>query len=118
MRVIVADNQVEVRSAIKLILEEKAGMAVIGEAGDNETLIRLVNTTCPQVLILDWELAESRPGEAMAAVLTINPGLAVIVLSSCPQVRAIALKAGAQAFVCKSDPPESLIRAVERLKAP
>jgi DNA-binding NarL/FixJ family response regulator len=115
MRVIVADDQIEVRSAIRLLVEEKAGLDVVGEARDTETLIKLVKTANPDLVILDWELAEAKPGEAMSALRALQPGLAVIVLSSRPQVQNTALKAGARAFVCKSDPPESLLKAVETI---
>jgi DNA-binding NarL/FixJ family response regulator len=40
--------------------------------------------------------------------------LAEIVLSSRPQVQEAAFKAGARAFVCKSDPPESLVKAINK----
>ena len=114
MRVIVADDQVEVRSAIRLLMEEKAGLDVVGEAYDTETLIKLVKTTRPDLVILDWELAEAKPGEALEVLRGLKPDLAVFVLSSRPQVQIAALKAGARAFVCKSDPPESLLKALEK----
>jgi DNA-binding NarL/FixJ family response regulator len=115
MRVIVADDQMEVRSAIRLLLEEKAGIQVVGEASDSETLMQLVIAAQPEVVILDWELAEAKPGEAMSVLRVANPHLPVIVLSSRPQVRDAALKAGARVFVCKSDPPESLLKALDQL---
>jgi DNA-binding NarL/FixJ family response regulator len=118
MRVIVADDQIEVRSAIRLLLEEKAGLEVVGEARDTEALIKLVKIGRSDLVILDWELAESRPGEAMTSLKAIKPDLAVIVLSSRPQVQKAALQAGARAFVCKSDPPESLLKALEKLERP
>lgn len=117
MRVIVADDQIEVRSAIKLLLEEKAGIQVVGEASDSETLKQLVMADQPDVVILDWELAEAKPGEAMNVLKDAKPHLSVIVLSSRPQVRNAALKAGARLFVCKSDPPESLLKALDQLEA-
>jgi DNA-binding NarL/FixJ family response regulator len=115
MRVIVADDQIEVRSAIKLLLEEKAGLEVVGEASDHHSLIKLLKTARPELVILDWELGEAKPGEAMPVIKATNPEIDVIVLSSRPQVQNVALKAGARAFVCKSDPPESLIKAISRL---
>jgi DNA-binding NarL/FixJ family response regulator len=117
MRVIVADDQIEVRSAIKLLLEEKAGIQVVGEARDSETLMQSVMAIQPDVVILDWELAEAKPGEAMNALRQAKPHLSVIVLSSHPQVRSAALKAGASVFVCKSDPPESLLKALHQVEA-
>ena len=116
MRVIVADDQVEVRSAIKLILEEKTGLNVIGEANDIEILVEQVTNLQPELVILDWELGQTKPGEALNVILNIKPDLPVVVLSSYPQIQNAALKAGARAFVCKSDPPESLVKVLEKTK--
>jgi len=115
MRVIVADDQAEVRSAIKLLLEEKAGIEVIGEARDGESLLKLIKTERPDLVILDWELAEAKHGESLIALQSVDCEIAVIVLSSRPQVARTALKAGARGFVCKSDPPESLLKEVARI---
>jgi DNA-binding NarL/FixJ family response regulator len=115
MRVIVADDQVEVRSAIKLILEERTGLNVIGEANDIEILVEQLSNLRPELVILDWELGQTKPGEALNIILKIKPDLPVVVLSSYPQIQKMALKAGALAFVCKSDPPESLVKAIEKI---
>jgi two-component system, NarL family, invasion response regulator UvrY len=117
MRVIVADDQGEVRSAIKLILEEKCGLCVIGEAEDVIVLVKLLSELQPDLVILDWELGETEPGEAFTAIKNIYSELPVVVLSSHPQARNKALVAGARAFVCKSDPPESLVKVIEKIQS-
>jgi two-component system, NarL family, invasion response regulator UvrY len=117
MRVFVADDQVEVRSAIKLILEEKCGLCVIGEAGDVKVLFKHLSELPTDLVILDWELGENEPGEAFIAIKNAYSELPVVVLSSHPQARNKALLAGARAFVCKSDPPESLVKVIEKIQS-
>jgi CheY-like chemotaxis protein len=52
MRVIVADDQPEVRSALRLLLEEKPGIDVIAEVRNAKELLRQVKLESPE-LVLD-----------------------------------------------------------------
>lgn len=113
MRIIVADDQPEVRSALKLLLEEKPGVSVEGEASNFTELFRQVRDRCPELVLLDWELPGTNPVELISTLHSLCPHLEIIALSSRPQMRKIALEAGASEFVCKSDPPENLLTALE-----
>jgi DNA-binding NarL/FixJ family response regulator len=113
MRVILADDQPEVRSALRLALEEKPGTSVMSEVGSSYELLWQVNNNCPDLILLDWELPGTKPKDLLSVLQTLYPHLLVIALSSRPQIRQAALDAGAVDFVCKSDPPENLLAALE-----
>jgi len=108
----VADDQAKVRSALRLLLEHQLGVELLGEAVDTTGLLDWAKAACPDLVLLDWEL----PGLPSAALLPLLhdrcPGLRLIALSSRPEVRQAAMDAGADAFVCKGDPPEQLLRAM------
>jgi len=113
MRVLLADDQAMVRSALRLLLEHKLGVEILGEAVDATGLLDWVNVVCPGLVLLDWELP-GLPSSALLPLLHAHcPDLRVIALSSRPEMRQAALDAGADAFVSKGDPPESLMRAIE-----
>ena len=114
MRVIVADDQPDVRSALRLMLEEKSDIDMIAEVRTSTELMRQVKSGCPDLILLDWELPGIKPGELLILLKTLCPHLMVIALSSRPQMRQNALAAGANSFVCKSDPPELLLTALNR----
>ena len=115
MRVILADDQAKVRSALRLLLEHQPNVEILGEAVDTTGLLDWVKAVCPDLVLLDWEL----PGLPAAALLPLLhdycPGLRVIGLSSRPEVRQLALEAGADAFASKGDPPERLLRAINKI---
>jgi DNA-binding NarL/FixJ family response regulator len=113
MRIIVADDQPDVRSALKLLLEERPGVVVEGEASNFLELFRQVKNMCPELVLLDWELPGTKPEELISALHNLCPQLEIIALSSRPQMRKIALEAGVSEFVCKSDPPENLLTALD-----
>jgi DNA-binding NarL/FixJ family response regulator len=114
VRIIVADDQPDVRSALKLALEEKPGTRVVDEVSTPAELVQQVWINSPDLVLLDWELPGIKPKELLQTLHTFCPHLSVIALSSRPQVKKAAIAAGAQEFVCKSEPSEFLIAALDR----
>jgi DNA-binding NarL/FixJ family response regulator len=112
MQVLLADDQPSVRFALRVLLERQPQLKVVGAAVNVDDLLAQVKATCPDLVLLSWEL----PGlvaEALLATLRRNfPDLTVIVLSGRPKVRRAALGAGADAFVSKADPPDRLLAAI------
>jgi CheY-like chemotaxis protein len=112
MQVLLADKRAEVRSALRLLLEQEPDVEILGEAVDTTGLLDWVRAACPDLLLLDWEL----PGLPVAALLPLlhqrYPQMQLIALSGRPENRQGALAAGAHAFVSKGDPPETLVAAV------
>jgi DNA-binding NarL/FixJ family response regulator len=115
MRVMVADDQSDVRSALRLMLEEKPGISLVSEAGSSQDLIMRVKADCPDLVLMDWELPGTRGDELLKTLKKVCPGVKVIALSSRPQMRRTALECGADKFVCKSDPPETLLSAIDHV---
>jgi len=108
MRVLIADDQPSVRSALKLVLEQQ-GIDVAGDVSDSGELLAWLKTNQADLLLLDWELP-NQPGKEIIPILrALYPGLVVIVLNSRPQTRIEAISAGADGFVSKGDPPEYLL---------
>jgi DNA-binding NarL/FixJ family response regulator len=116
MRVIVADDQPEVRSALRLLLEEKPGIDVIAEVRNSKELLRQVKLESPELVLLDWELPGAKPEELISSLHSLSPVLSVVALSSRPQMRQAALDAGARDFVCKSEPPERLMATLDKCR--
>lgn len=115
MDIVVADDQDEVRSALRLILEDEPGLRVSSEARRAEDLLPAVAQIEAGLLILDWELPGLRPAELSRVLRDRRPGLKVIALSGWPEAQRAALDAGADAFVSKCDPPEQLLRVVRAI---
>ncbi len=114
-RIIVADADQRVRSALRILLQEEPGLVVVGESSDLPSLMAQVAELVPDLVLLDWEL----PGRPAAAILvaqtTIDYRPMIIVFSARPESEEAVLAAGADAFVSKGDPPEALLSAFRRL---
>ena len=122
MRILVADDQTKVRSALKLLLEQELGLSVVGEASEVESLLAQMETIQPDLVLLDWELPGRQVGSSggletglLATLRTSCPRLKVIALSGRPEARQVALTAGADAFVLKGDNPEQLMTTIRQL---
>jgi len=113
VRVLLADDQEKVRSALRLFIEQEGGFCVVGEASTARDLLHNVIKTNPHVILLDWEL----PGlpdspHKLNLLRLVAPELRIIALSGVPEARKSALLEGADDFVSKSEPPENVLRAL------
>jgi DNA-binding NarL/FixJ family response regulator len=112
MRVLLAESQTSVRSALRLVLEQNPLMSMVDEVTDTESLLAHVGTVCPDLVMLDWELPGQATGELLPTLRQVCPTLYVIALSSHPEAGQAALAAGADAFFSKADPPDRLLVAI------
>ncbi len=113
MRVLLADGQRKVCSALRLLLEQEPGLSVVGEVTDMDSLLAELDETRPDLLLLDWGLPGLCTADLPAALSACYPRPKVVVLSVRPEEQCAALAAGADAFVSKCNPPERLLAALE-----
>jgi DNA-binding NarL/FixJ family response regulator len=113
MRIILADNRRKVRFALRTLLTQQTDFEIVGEASDARDLLSLLETSCPDALLLDWELPGMDIIELLASLRTLCPGMPVLALSGRVQARRVAMDAGVDAFVSKGDPPERLLSALQ-----
>jgi DNA-binding NarL/FixJ family response regulator len=114
VRILVAESRRDVRSALRLLLEQGSDMVVASEISRAEDLLEQVRLTRPDVITLDCDLPGLRTEELLAAVRSICPRVWVVALCSRSEARAAALSAGADAFVSKADPPRRLLDVIKQ----
>jgi DNA-binding NarL/FixJ family response regulator len=117
MKVLLADDQPQVRSALRLLLEQEAEAQIVAEAETMEDLTERLSTPPPDTILLDWELPGLSPTDGLPAIRRAYPSAQIVALSSQPEARHLALQAGADHFVCKGDPPERLLAALHPERA-
>ena len=116
MRILLADHHPQSLWALKTSLDEKTEFTVAGEAEDADGLLALAEENPPDLALVDWELP-GRPIEDLIAELhACDPRPIVVVMGSQPEYGRMMLKAGADAFVSKSDQPEWLLETLQKFK--
>ncbi len=114
MRIVIADDQCEVRFALRVTLEREPGFNTVTEALDAADLIGQVEDLHPDLVLLDWELEGMAGEETLRTLRKLCPHLFIIALSGKEETRRTALESGVDAFVSKAESPDGLLAAIER----
>ena len=81
IEVLLVDDQPAVRRGVRMRLELEPDMAVVGEAGDGEEALRLLQRLSPRVVLMDLQMPKLDGMMATAALRAVAPESAVVVLS-------------------------------------
>jgi len=111
-RLLIADDRVRTRRALRAVLATQPGIELIGEAVDGEQAIAEVERLRPDIVILDIRMPRLDGIAATRQIKTRWPETRVIAHSLAEELRGSALAAGADAFVPKGAPPGELLRAL------
>lgn len=115
MRILLADDQRDVRLGLRVILEQQPGLEIVAETATYEEMQKVLKQAQPDIVILDWELPDLNILDLVNDLRSLYPELKVIALSGRPESKKDALKSGIDAFVCKFDQPEKLIEAIDEV---
>ena len=115
LSILIGDAQPRVRFGLHVLLEEQPGWRVAGEAVDAQALLDQIRDGCPDLVLLDWELPGMPAEELLATIRRACPDLRVIFMSGKDELREVALRAGADVFAYKADPPEKLLWLIHEL---
>jgi DNA-binding NarL/FixJ family response regulator len=122
--VVIADDQMLVRSGFRLILSS-AGIPVVAEAADGRQAVAAAREHRPDVMLMDIRMPELDGLEATRQILApgsataSSPELRIIILTTfdLDQYVYAALAAGASGFLLKDVSPEHLIAAVQLVRS-
>src|SRR2546421_4660235 len=118
LRIFVADDHEVVRRGICALLTSHAGWDVCGEAGNGHEAVDNVAQLKPDIVILDISMPGLNGLEATRQILQSDPDqkIAILSITDSEQMIQEVLKAGAKAYILKSDAAKDLIAAVEALQ--
>jgi two-component system invasion response regulator UvrY len=117
IKVLLIDDHKLVRTGIRKILEESAGIQVVGEADDGEHGLELAEQLKPDVVLLDVSMPGIGGLEATRQLLEHDPSTKVIVVSVHAQepVPGKLLEAGAFGYLTKGCAADEVVTAVRRV---
>jgi DNA-binding NarL/FixJ family response regulator len=117
IRVVVADDQALVRSGFVALLDSADDIEVVGEAGDGQAVLALVDAARPDIAIVDIEMPGMNGIEVTRQLHASHPEVGVLALTvhdEAPFVFAV-LEAGAVGYLMKDVNAHELIEAVRAL---
>jgi DNA-binding NarL/FixJ family response regulator len=119
IRVLVVDDHPVVRSGLIGMLAVTEDIEVVGEAGDGEEALALVESARPDVVLMDLRMPRRDGVSATGAIVSSYPETKVLVLTTYDTDTDIlhAVEAGAAGYLLKDTPRAELldgIRAASR----
>ena len=116
-RVLLVDDHLLFRSALRARLEQEKDMAVVADAGTGKEAIRKAHVVQPDVVLLDLVLPELSGYDLIPQILQAAPSARVLVVSSQTQPFSVrtAISAGASGYVPKRASDDHLVEAIRRV---
>lgn len=117
IRLLVADDQELIRSALAALLDLEEDFSVVASVGRGDEIVAAAKATSPDVALLDIEMP-GIDGLAAAAILTEQvPSCRSLIVTTFgrPGYLRRAMEAGAAGFVVKDAPVEQLADAIRRV---
>jgi DNA-binding NarL/FixJ family response regulator len=105
MSVVIVDRFPLMRARLKALLRTEVPQAdVVGEADDAQAAIRLIEAACPDVVILDLQLAGGSGFDVLRVIKLAPHPPTIIMLTNLtlPEYQVACLEAGAEFFLDKS----------------
>ncbi|HLI34072.1 MAG TPA: response regulator transcription factor [Terriglobia bacterium] len=117
LRILIADDHSLVRRGVRALLETHPGWHVCGEAVTGKEAVEQAKRLKPDTIVMDISMPEMNGLEATRYIRGALPECEVVVLSmhESEEMAREVMKAGARAFVLKSDLDRNLLAAIESL---
>lgn len=114
MRVLIVDERLSVRTALRAALEHDVQCAGIDEAAGGEDALAALAFGA-DVVVLEWELHGLTAATFITVAKARRPGLIVVVLGHYLEARIAALAAGADYYVDTTQPFEDFVGLLHKL---
>jgi two-component system NarL family response regulator len=115
--VLVVDDHALFRRGLEMVLEQEAGIEVVGQASDGAEAVAVAAETAPDIVLMDVRMPRRGGIEACTAIKDLVPSAKIIMLTISDEEGDLydAVKAGATGYLLKEisiDEVASAIRSV------
>jgi two-component system nitrate/nitrite response regulator NarL len=119
IRIILLDSQTLFRVGLRYILEGQPEMVVVGDAGNINAGVELITSTSPDIILLELNLDGQPEMEIIPELVKVAGSARLILLTEMndPKVQQRAVEDGIVGVLSKRQPPETLIKAIEKVNA-
>ncbi len=114
IRVLVADDETNIRLLFRTMLELEDGFEVVAEAADGEQAVRLAAEEHPDAVVIDLSMPVMDGLTAISAIRRDSPDTKIVVVSSLDETPE-ARSSGANAYLTKPGAVDALTSVLTSL---
>jgi DNA-binding NarL/FixJ family response regulator len=116
IRVLVAEDEAEVRDVLAAVIATDRRLQLVGTAEEAEAAIELASSEQPDIVLVDVRMPGGGGARAAREIVRRSPSTRVIAVSAFEDAETILgmLRAGAAAYVSKSDRTDDILEAIHR----
>ena len=117
LKVLLAEDHSLMREAVRLVIDDAAGMEVVGEAENGDQALQLAGQAKPDVVLLDIRMPGMDGLRCLELLRERHPEMTVAILSSLDEPEQInaALRRGAAGYILKTISPDDLPAALRQM---
>jgi two-component system, NarL family, response regulator LiaR len=119
IRVMIVDDHAIVRSGLASLLQAFTDLEYVGDVSGGQEALQQIDTFKPDVVLMDLKMPGMNGIEATRRLLSKQPGLRVVILTSFDDGQEIneALKAGAISYLLKNAEVQEVVQAIREAHA-
>lgn len=116
-KVLIVDDHPMMRGGLAQVINNQTDLAVCGEAGDANEAMHLVESSKPDLAVVDISLEGKSGLELIKDLQALHPGLPILVMSMHDEALYAerVLRAGARGYVMKKAGGEAVLQAIRKV---
>ena len=118
IRILLADDNMEIRHYFRSVLDHEPDFEVIGEAESGAECIRLARQLCPDIILMDIQMEDETAGITATRIIHQElPDCKIIILTihSDDEMLFQAYSNGAMDFIVKTDSISKIVSSIEKV---
>lgn len=117
IKLLIADDQQLIRDSLKIVLETKDSIEVVGAVANGVEVIRAIRENKPDVILMDIRMPEMDGVQCTQIIKENYPEIKIIILTTFDDDEYIfsALKYGASGYLLKGISMDSLVEAIHKV---
>ena len=119
IKVVIVDDHAVMRAGLRLLIEGRPKLKVVGEAATAEAAVAVTGATQPDIVVLDLNLESDSGLDCLPRLHEAAPGARVLVLTGVSdyELHRQAARLGARGLVHKARAAEVILKAIEKVHA-
>ncbi len=119
VRVLLVDDHAVVRAGLRMLIESRPGLTVVGEAANPADALTTTAREQPDIILLDLDLGGDSSLDILPELFATAKNVRVLLLTGVrdPEEHHRAVRLGAMGVVLKERAAEDLLKAIEKVYA-